>query len=236
MVALLAKVALGIFLISGVYIWVSQHREFFIPPDVEMHPAAVAEAMGTDTSFSKEGVLMQYRSSDIPIYYLLYRNESGQFLRKELRFTDARGCSAQSGDLPCVLRYDPNYPPLQVGSRVRVTGALDAQRIKVDSITDNAADDRIYELRTVPVGASITSKGITVSATDVSPSDGCKLFVGCYADDIPQAALTITSARTNRTTTLVPGMLEIIPDGVVALVWADPTNETATVLIARRSE
>lgn len=234
----IAKVVVGILLLSGVYVWVFEERDV-LTPIARANPEAVTGSVttfGTDTEFVAEGVLLRYQSSDIPVYYLLYENQSHRFIRKELRFTDVRGCSAQAGDLPCVFQTDQNAPPVPLGSYVRVAGVLDAQRVEVDSLM-LAQDERAnYHTFTARMGELRELDTMSARLLAVRSSDGCTLFVGCYADDIPQASFEVTSKGRTSDATLVPGMVLNVPGGVLVLVWADAESGSATFILAQGKE
>jgi len=97
--------------------------------------------------FLGEGIVVRYQSGAVPTYYLLYETKGNRFVRKELRFTETRGCAPAAGDLPCVYLPGPNPVPVPIGSHVRVQGLLDAQRIVVKSIDVVPDADRDFRLR-----------------------------------------------------------------------------------------
>lgn len=226
-VIVFALVLVGIFAWAVMTIWSAPK-----PPSGEQLVATVAETQDTDY-FLKEGVLMVYRASDTPTYYLLYEGSNGQFLRKELRFTEARGCSAQSGDLPCVFRDDPNSPPVSIGSYVRVEGLHDAQRVVVDRIGVIDELPETYRRVHVRAGEVVELPELSIAVLSVTEAGGCKVFSGCFDEGTPRVTFEHDAGIRDGEKTFVPGMFMDIAGGNLLLLWADVEQEEAVFVIAQ---
>lgn len=190
------------------------------------------EVRQDDQPFVGEGIIVRYQSADTPIYYLLYETQRHRFVRKELRFTDERGCVATSGDLPCVYPAGPSGIPVPIGSHVRVSGILDAQRIRVESLDVVPDSDRDFELRTLTIGESFTSEDTRVRLLEVYSGGPCEVFLGCYREGIPRVRYTVQVEDGGEEELMVPGMIEDTPGGAVLLLWADEVLGRATFVIA----
>lgn len=222
------KLLLVVIVAAGIVVWVS--RDPLTAAD-RASADEVTQLVATDRSaFTGEGILVTYQASSYPIYYLLYETTSHNFVRKELRFTSERGCTASAGDLPCVLN-ETNPLPVPIGSHVRVSGHLDAQRIVVESIDTVPDSDGDFELLTLEEGQQGVSHGVEVRVADVYTGGGCEVMLGCYEEGIPRVSFSVRALGSQMTSTLVPGMLENLPDGVLLLLWADEAASRATFVV-----
>jgi len=226
------KLLIALLVVAGISVWLRDKAE---PVSLEgAGPAAVAEAVDADP-FAGVGLLVRYQTTDIPVFYLLYETQSGRFLRKELRFTDERGCNPLAGDLPCVLSTSANPAPVPIGSVVRVTGEVDAQRILVDTIDVVSGSER-FELVTVGVRETGTGGDMDVTVLDIYEGGGCEVFVGCFKEGIPRVSLRVTSDGDTREDTVIPGMVKVVPKGAVVVVWADKGQGEAVIAIAHQAK
>jgi len=224
------KLFVGLLFVAGITVWFTSRDSELPQTQLAAIPAA-----HTAEAFVGEGIIVRYQSTDIPTYFLLYENERGAFIRKELRFTEERGCNPGAGDLPCVLSISMNPVPVSIGSYVRVVGDIDAQRVVVRSIEETEDSTGTFVFRSIRIGESMSGNGMQVSMTELSGEGGCEVFLGCFAEGVPRAALTIETAGQVREDTLIPGMVKTVPGGVVVLLWGDIEDGEALVALGRET-
>ena len=222
---MLGKLFVALLIVAGIIVWIGQRNSG------EDAPAAVAEALDP-TAFRGEGIVIRYQSADLPVYYLLYETEGHTFMRKELRFTDERGCNAQAGDLPCVFPSGGNPLPVSIGTHVLVSGTADAQRISVDTLEVVSDAERDYELVKIGPGERAQSEKMEILVERIYSDGGCELFLGCFQEDIPRVEFEVSLESADNTYTLVPGMLKSNNEGAVLLLWADVERQEALFVFA----
>ena len=66
--------------------------------------------------------------------YLVYQRPDGSTRTKELILAGNRGCETQDGDLPCIAGINRQYPELNPGARVRISGTIKGDQILVTDI------------------------------------------------------------------------------------------------------
>ena len=224
------KLFVGLLVVAGITVWFTNRGT-----DLPRTQLAAIPVANTPEAFVGEGIIVRYQSTDIPTYFLLYENEHGAFIRKELRFTEERGCNPGAGDLPCVLLTSVNPVPVPIGSYVRVSGDVDAQRVVVHTIEQTADSAGRFAFRNVRVGESATGNGMRVSVAEVSGEGGCEVFLGCFKAGIPRVELAIESAGQVREDTLIPGMVKTVPGGVIVLLWGSVKDGEALVALGRET-
>ncbi|HYE23239.1 MAG TPA: hypothetical protein VEA92_02175 [Candidatus Paceibacterota bacterium] len=224
------KLLVFIFLVSGVVTWM-QKDPFTQADKVRADELPDIVEPGRER-FMGEGIVVRYQSNTTPIYYLLYETQGHRFVRKELRFTEERGCAPSAGDLPCVYPSGENTLPVPIGSHVRVSGVLDAQRILVESLEIVPDYDGDFAIGTVEVGQEFAANEVQAYVHEVYSGGACEVLLGCYREGIPRVRFTVRTDDDQREITMVPGMLEYIPDGAVLLLWGDEARGSATFVIA----
>lgn len=175
---------------------------------------------------------MRYEAGGVLFYYLLYETPEHEFQRIELRMTHTRGCAVNEGDLPCASRVPVVPPPFTPGTYVRVEGPRTPDKVYVERMERAKDADHDYALYRVGVGEKKRSGELLFTLNSTRMSEGCQVFVGCYDEDTPKAVITLEKGSFDKTVTLVPGLLASVPDGVVALVDADPVDGEALVVVA----
>lgn len=235
----LLKALLLFLVIVGCGVWATSYAFTRLPEPKEQTESPLVASVSNATlpyDFAAEGVLVRYQTADIPTYYLLYESKNGRFLKKELRFVDERGCSAQAGDLPCVFRYDPNEPPVPIGSYVRVMGDQDAQRIIVNRL--RVVDDTTGSFTRLMVasGDVLQAGDITIEVHSVTDKGACKVFSGCFNDGIPRASFTYHINGRDEQKTFAPGMFMDVGAVSLVLIAANPETQQAVFVIARKGD
>ena len=197
---------------------------------------AVEDVAPPTNEVSVVGAVVRYERGDHTLYYLLYEYEEGEFRRAELKFSRARGCNVNEGDLPCVPGTNRVVaPPVPMGSVVRVTGTYVAPKIYVESIEE--AESSAFAVVEVTEGDTRTVAGIEIGAGTIryGGANACEVYLGCYDAEIPRTDLLLVAGKWDREVTLVPGMLASVPGGVVSVLEAEPGRDAALLLVARSS-
>lgn len=223
------KLFVLILLMAGIMTWLQ--KDPLTQADLAQADELPQMAEPERYAFDGEGILVAYQSGDIPVYYLLYETKKHRFVRKELRFTTERGCEPAAGDLPCVY-VSKNPVPVPVGSHIRVTGTLDAQRIIVERAQVVSDADRTFSIGTVDIGGTLRTEAASIRLTEVYSGGPCELFLGCYQEGIPRVRFMLSTKGDEKEVAMVPGMLENIKGGVVLLLWADESLGRAAFVVA----
>jgi len=105
------------------------------PPPLSEVPEAVVEVPlpnNDNGRITVEGVVVQGGSPPVP--YIEYQQEDGSVRTKQLIPQGGRGCSPDAGDLPCADGSRDNYPNLNFGDRIRVSGTINGDQLLVTSV------------------------------------------------------------------------------------------------------
>ena len=131
-----AKIVAVMIALGGLALWViSAIPPIPKPPPLSEVPEAVVEVPlpnNDNGRITVEGVVVQGGSPPVP--YIEYQQEDGSVRTKQLIPQGGRGCSPDAGDLPCADGSRDNYPNLNFGDRIRVSGTINGDQLLVTSV------------------------------------------------------------------------------------------------------
>ncbi len=242
---MLLRIGAVIVVVVGIVLYVARIHPVPIPSTLSstvslesLTASAILASSSTLPAFSTTGIVVVDTSTAEAVPYLLFETAKGHGELRELVLGNTNTCAVSAGGYPCAQPlYEikgtsgSTYTALNPGDKVTISGAVEAEGIRVQSVTSATNLPKgMYEV-SVAAGGTAKVGDLTLAPGAPDESTDCTVGVGCVSGQRVRVPLTLTGNGTH-SSSLLPGMLYVAGKYLVVLLSAQPQDSGWVYLFA----